>query len=245
MALSKTVAIFEANPPSPVFANTPAHASWFEAILLGLRRTLRLQTYRVVAGEFPKTLNSIDGIIVTGSSKEVYDGEPWIAETEEWVRKARASRIPILGVCFGHQIIAQAFGGEVTKNPKGREIGTCSVSLVHRAADDPLFHGLPQKLSVQESHQSVIVKLPGSARVLGKNKYGIQAFRLGNDKLWGVQFHPEVSAPILKKVIRARKQILEQEGLDAENIYRSVKPTTQAKKVLKNFLDIVYEHTTR
>lgn len=243
MGLSKTIAIFETNPPSSVFANTPAHASWFEQILLGFRRPLHIQIYRVVAGEFPETLEDIDGIIVTGSSKEVYDGDPWIAQTADWIRKAQKLRVPILGVCFGHQIIAQAFGGEVTKNPKGREIGTCSVSLVGRAAYDPLFRGLPKRLSVQESHKSVITKLPKSAKVFGQNAYGIQAFRLGSDALWGVQFHPEVSAQILRKVIRARKPILQEEGLDAEKIYRSVKPTKQAKKILKNFLDIVYDHS--
>ncbi|MBI5449037.1 gamma-glutamyl-gamma-aminobutyrate hydrolase family protein [Candidatus Gottesmanbacteria bacterium] len=243
MGSSKTVAIFETNPPSPVFNNTPAHASWFETILLKLRPQLCVQTYRVVAGEFPKSLRNIDGIIVTGSSKEVYDGDPWIAETAKWMREAKQLYIPVLGVCFGHQIIAQAFGGKVTKNPKGREIGTCSVSLVRRAADDPLFYGLSKKLSVQESHKSIIIKLPKSAKMLGKNTFGVQAFRLGEDLMWGVQFHPEVSAPILKKVILARKPILNQEGLNAEKIYRSVKPTMQSRKVLKNFLDIVYDHT--
>ncbi|OGG11511.1 hypothetical protein A2Z00_02665 [Candidatus Gottesmanbacteria bacterium RBG_13_45_10] len=243
MDSSKTIAIFEANPPSPVFENKSAQASWFADILAGIDPKLTVRTYRVFSNEFPVSLDSIDGIIVTGSSKEVYDGDSWITTTAGWVKQAQRQGIPVLGVCFGHQIIAQAFGGTVTPNPKGREMGTCSISLVDAAAGDPLFRGLPKTVSVQESHKSAVVKLPKAAKVLGENKYGVQAFRMGEDKTWGVQFHPELDAEVLKKVVEYRKDILREEGLDAQKIAQGIHPTQQARGILKNFLDIVYENT--
>lgn len=242
MGLSKTIAIFETNPPSPVFNNTPATALWFEKIILKLRPKTNVVTYRVVSMEFPKTLHGIDGLIITGSSKEVYDNEIWISKTAEWLREARRENIPTLGVCFGSQLIAEFSGGKVTKNPKGREVGTCTISVLAKAQSDALLKGLPKKFTVQESHQSAVVVIPKDAELLASNTYGVQAFRLKNEQVWGVQFHPEMSAETLATIVRHRKPILQAEGIDTEKVLESLKPTKEAGKILKNFLDVIYRH---
>lgn len=240
--LHRTIVILEANPPSPVFDNTSAHASWFIEYVSALDPDLNIRTYQVFRDELPSTTQDIDGIIITGSSKEVYDDESWIQSLEKFVNRARAHRIPMLGVCFGLQLIAQATGGKVTKNPKGREIGTKKAQLTESGKTDPLFAGLPQTVDVQESHQSAVVQLPQNAQLLAENSFGIQAFRLKKEPTWGVQFHPEVTPETLKKVVAFRKPVLENEGIDTDVCMKEIGPTPESKRVLQNFLHIIYDH---
>lgn len=240
--IPRKIVIFETNPASPVFDNTPAHASWFETIIREIKPDAEIYTYRVVKNEFPDTLDNVSGLIITGSSKEVYDGEPWIHATGDWIHVAQEKKIPTLGVCFGSQLIAQVEGGIVTKNPMGREVGTCSVRLVTEAQNDPLFKGLPTALTVQQSHQSAMVAMPQNAEVLAENEYGVQAYRIKNESMWGVQFHPEVSTDTLRKVLEFRRPILEQEGIDVDQKIRTLKSANDAQRILKNFLNVVYDY---
>ncbi len=240
--IPKTIVILESNPPSPVFDNTSAHASWFTEYLSALDPSLNIHTYQVFRDELPGSTHDIDGIIITGSSKEVYDNEVWIQSLEKFINRARTQNIPILGVCFGHQIIAQASGGKVMKNPKGREVGTKNVQLTQYGKTDPLFAGLSSTIDVQESHQSVVVQLPQNAQLLAENVFGIQAFRLQNEPTWGVQFHPEVTPETLKKVVTFRKSVLESEGIDTDVCMREIGPTPESKQILQNFLHIIYDY---
>lgn len=243
MDLSKLIIILETNPPSPLFKNRPAHALWFINILLKFNKNLKIKSYNVALGEFPKKLSDINGVIITGSSLEVYEKKEWIYKTEEFIKKFKQLKIPVLGVCFGCQLIAQAFGGKVVKNIKGREIGTCKILLSNNSAKDRLLSGLPLEIYVQESHISAVEKLPKKAIVLAENDYGIQAFKLLNENIWGVQFHPEVIPKNLKKVIKFRQKLLVEEGLNAHKIYDTVQPTQDAQQILKNFLNIIYANS--
>jgi GMP synthase (glutamine-hydrolysing) len=238
----RTIVILEANPPSPIFDNTSAHASWFVEFLSRLDASLKLDIYQVFRDELPNTVDGIDGIIITGSAKEVYDKESWIKSLEQFVNKAREKNVPILGVCFGIQLIAQASGGIVAKNPNGREVGTRKVQLTNNAKQDPLFIDIPTTLTAQESHQSAVVRLPPNATLLAQNEFGVQAFRLGNEPTWGVQFHPELSPDTLKKVVTYRKSILENEGINVDRCMREIGPTHESKKILTNFVRIVYDN---
>lgn len=240
MGLSKSIIILETNPPSPIFNNKSAYASWFEDLIQKFNKNVKIKSYNVTLGELPKNFYGINGVIITGSAKEVYENEIWIDKTMELVREIKAEKIPLLGICFGYQLIAKVFGGEVQKNPKGREIGTCMISLLRNARNDELFTGVPAQIKVQESHISAVVILPKNAKLLAKNKYGIQAFRISNESIWGVQFHPEVTPDNLRKVIRFRQNILAEEGLDAQKIHDAVQPTVEAQQILQNFLNIIY-----
>ena len=242
MASYKRIVVLEANPAAEVFGNKPGHGDWFVKALGQVDPRGRGEVYNLPWGAWPEKISGVDGLIVTGSSKEVYDNEAWMGQAEELVREARRKGIPALGVCFGHQLIAQAFGGRVIGNPKGREIGTCEVKLVGELTDkDDLVDGLPENLKVQQSHKSVVSKLPEGGVVLAGNDFGVQAFRLGEDKVWGVQFHPEVTAETLRKVVKFRKKVLAEEGLSAEKICEQIEDTVEARRILTNFIKVVYE----
>ena len=136
--------------------------------------------------------------VITGSSAMVTDGAPWVSRGAAWIARAVDSGLPLLGICFGHQWLGQALGGRVDDNPRGTEVGTVRVRLTEAARADPLLGGLPAHLPLHVSHRQSVINLPPAALHLAASDLEPhQAFRIG-DRAWGVQFHPEFSARILK-----------------------------------------------
>ncbi|MGZ3452336.1 MAG: glutamine amidotransferase [Polyangiales bacterium] len=179
--------------------------------------------------------SSISGVIVTGSSSSVTlrAETPWMLRLEPWLRDAVCAELPLLGVCFGHQILASALGGEVRKNPKGRHIGSLSVRKVE---DDPLFEGVPHTFEVNVSHQDHVALPPPNVRMLVTADHDpMHAFAAGN-KARAVQFHPEFHEEIIRGYIGARREILKNEGLDADALLSRVIDPPYAKTILRNFV---------
>ncbi|NKB32240.1 MAG: glutamine amidotransferase [Pseudomonadales bacterium] len=184
-------------------------------------------------------LKTLSGIIITGSPAYVTDEEAWNFIGADYIRDAHELNIPILGVCYGHQLIAWAFGGEVGFHPAGREIGTVAISLTEAAQEDPLFAELPQQFDVQVSHQQSVTGLPVNAVRLAANNFEPnQAFRLGATT-WGIQFHPEFSADVVKKYIVARKEAIDKEGLDSDQLVANLQDSPCSVEVLQSFCRLV------
>ena len=142
-------------------------------------------------GESLVNLSCITAIIITGSPAFVTDEEAWNFIGASYIKKAHKIGIPILGVCYGHQLLAWTFGGKVEFNAEGRSIGTIPINLKESAKNDLLFGGLPERFKVNVSHQQSVVELPSEAIELAlSSSNNLQAFRFG-DKTWGIQFHPE------------------------------------------------------
>lgn len=191
-------------------------------------------------GEELDPLENISGVIITGSPAYVTDLEAWNFIGAEYIKEAHAGNIPILGVCYGHQLIAWAFDGVVDFHPLGREIGTVGVTLTDEAKSDPLFKRLPDEFLAQVSHQQSVTSLPPQAIRLGGNSFETnQAFRLG-DQTWGIQFHPEFSAATIRAYIEARWDAIKSEGLDPESLHHEVRDTPEAESVLRAFCRFVF-----
>ena len=170
-------------------------------------------------GESLVNLNRISAIIITGSPAFITDEEAWNFIGASYIKEAHKSGIPILGVCYGHQLIAWTFGGKVEFNKEGRSIGTISINLKESAKNDLLFGGLPERFNVNVSHQQSVVRLPPDAVKLAVSSSNIlQAFRLG-EKTWGIQFHPEFSKKIIREYIHERAFAIREEGLDSTKLY--------------------------
>jgi len=186
-------------------------------------------------------LNKIAGIIITGSPAYVSDEEAWNFVGADYIRKAHELEIPILGVCYGHQLIAWAFSGEVDFHPAGREIGTVPLVLTGAAQDDPLFTGLPGEFPAQVSHQQSVTGLPLNAVRLAANDFEPnQAFRLGSTS-WGIQFHPEFTAEVVKEYILARQGAIAGEGLNPQQLIEGIQDTPYSVEILKRFCRLVFE----
>lgn len=173
-----------------------------------------------------------DAFVITGSASSVTERLPWMLRTEGLARSIVNAGTPLLGICFGHQLIAQALGGEVRKNPSGREIGTVRL---YRVTDDPLLSGLPRAFDVHATHVDAVTRLPRGARVLARTDLDrVAAFAIGSSTR-AVQFHPEFDADVMRGYLRARPSILSGEGLDPDALIAQVHCGTRGRDILRNF----------
>jgi GMP synthase (glutamine-hydrolysing) len=179
------------------------------------------------------------GIVVTGSFALVTDREPWSVAVSAYLREAVQRAVPTLGVCYGHQLLADAFGGEVADNPRGRHAGTAFVQLSSEAAVDPLFSGMPETLQVQVSHRQSVISLPRQATLLASCATDPHhAFRIG-ELAWGVQFHPEFDAWVARSYIEARREIFVAEGRDPDALMAAVEESDHGARILTRFARLV------
>jgi len=205
---------------------------------MGVRRD-NVQIFDIQKNEYPPIIESCGKIIITGSHSMVTENTDWIKRFTNWIKKAAELNIPILGICFGHQLLANALGGKVNFNPKGREIGGHKITLTTNAKDDMLFQNCPERMMVLESHQQSVTELPPKAKVLAYNDHEqYQAFVINNN-IWGVQFHPEFNEWIMQAYIREQKEDLENEGFDVIELTNNLKHYKKSESIFKTFIEIV------
>jgi GMP synthase (glutamine-hydrolysing) len=165
--------------------------------------------------------------------------EPWSERTAAWLREAVAAGTPVLGICYGHQLLAHALGGRVGRNPRGREIGTIELRLAPAAREDPLLGPLPETCRAQATHLESVLALPPGARALAASAGDpTQAFAVGT-AAWGVQFHPEFDADVMRSYLEERRALLEGEGLDAAGLLERVRETPHAAGLLRRFAQLL------
>lgn len=161
------------------------------------------ETYSVVRGEFPNGPEAADGWLITGSRHGAYEGHDWIAPLEDLVRGAFAAGKPVVGICFGHQIIAQAMGGLVEKYAGGWAVGPQGYDLDGTS------------VTLNAWHQDQVITPPKGAQTVGHNAFCSHAALLYPGKAYSVQPHPEFSDAYTKALIETRGPgIVPQEILD-------------------------------
>ncbi|HEX5694644.1 MAG TPA: glutamine amidotransferase [Arenimonas sp.] len=193
---------------------------------------------RVFEGEELPEPGHFAGVLVSGSGAMVTDRQDWSERTAGWLREAAEGGHSLFGICYGHQLIAHALGGEVADNPEGREMGTVQLDLTDRTDPDPLFAGFPDKLPAQATHLQTVKRPPPGARVLARSGLDdCQAFRWG-EATWGVQFHPEFSVHVMRRYIHARGGALREEGTCPDTLAQAVRPTPTARRVLRRFIHL-------
>ena len=194
-----------------------------------------IETLSPFAGDALPALQSLGGVIVTGSHDMVTDRQPWSEKTAVWIRQAVDAQVPVLGVCYGHQLLAHALGGVVGDNPNGKEFGTVSIRCSAAAGQDPLFTGLPDTFWVQACHSQSVLHLPSGATLLAASEMDPHhAFSVGTCA-WGIQFHPEFNAEILRLYIRRFADELTAQGCDVNHLVDQVRETPQSEGLLRRF----------
>jgi len=175
------------------------------------------------------------GILITGSPAMVSHRTDWSENTAAWLREAYQQNLPLFGVCFGHQLLAHALGGEVGPNPYGRHIGTVDVTLTGCGLNDALFAPLAENNAVHVTHMERVLEPPTGARILATTAADPHHALYFGKRAWGSQFHPEFTAPIMRIYVEMRRAFIEQEGLDAATIHASIRETPVAFELLENF----------
>jgi GMP synthase (glutamine-hydrolysing) len=179
------------------------------------------------------------GVVVTGSSSMVSAREPWSERAGAWLASAVREGTPVLGICYGHQLLAHALGGRVGPNPRGREIGTIRLRLEPEAQRDPLLGAMPRQALAHTTHVESVLELPAAARRLaGSEADPNQVFALGA-RAWGVQFHPEFDADVMRGYLEGRRELLRQEGADADRLLAEVRETPEAAALLRRFAELL------
>jgi GMP synthase (glutamine-hydrolysing) len=215
-------------------------AHWFR---VGMRLPARdVATVRVDLGDTLPDPSRYAGIVVSGSGAMVTQKQPWSEATAAWLAPIVADAIvPVLGVCYGHQLLAHALGGRVDYNPRGREIGRRFVSSLPAADDDVLFRPLRDGFHAQLTHQQSVLDMPAGAVVLAHSDLDPhQAARFGA-RAWGVQFHPEFSAHAITGYVRGRAEALRAEGIDDRLLLREAGPAAAARRLLQRFARLTRE----
>lgn len=198
-----------------------------------------LRHINVFEGEQLPDPDEFSGVVVTGSASMVSHRHDWSEQTAGWLADVVHRGHPVLGVCYGHQLLAHALGGVVGPNPRGRQIGTTNISILSSAAGDPLMGQLPATVAAQTTHVESVHRLPpGAIRLASSPRDKNHAFRFG-DRAWGLQFHPEFGADVMSGYIRARSHVIRAEGLDPEHLANRVSDTPLAHGLLSRFAELM------
>ncbi len=190
----------------------------------------------VEAGQPLPDARAFAGVIVTGSAAMVTERREWSESSARWLRDAAHAGAPLFGICYGHQLLAHALGGEVGDNPAGREMGTVDIALRKSAQDDALFAGLPTRIKAQATHLQTVLRAPEGAVVLADSDLdACHAFRWGA-QAWGVQFHPEFGRTHMRGYVAARRDALRGEGRCVRTLSRKIGAAPHARAVLRRFV---------
>ncbi len=182
-------------PPSPLDEEFGRYPDMFEKLL-----DMKATSYDVAAGALPPDVGRHDAYLITGSPAGVYDDLPWIAKLKTFLQAARG-RAKLVGICFGHQIMAEAFGGRVEKSAKGWGAGLHSYPIVRH---EPWMDGV-SLVSVPASHQDQVILQPPAAELIASSLFTPYAALAWRDQpAVSFQFHPEFSPDFAKALIAQR-----------------------------------------
>lgn len=180
-----------------------------------------------------------DAVIISGSPRDAWADDPRNDRVLIVIEHCRASGKPLLGVCFGHQLLGRALAAPVGRQPAGYELGNVDVMLTDEGRQCPLFEGLPEKLNVIESHQDAVLELPRGARLLATGGHtAVQAFDYAGHLL-AVQFHPEMDPAVLQFVWGEPRRALwrPQLSFDLDARLAGLKATPAASRIFANFVN--------
>jgi len=173
-----------------------------------LEVTLSCVTYDVEHGEYPERPEDCDGYVITGSRKSVYDAEPWIADLRNYVRTLYQSGSRLVGICFGHQLVAEAFGGRTQRAEVGWGVGNHDSQVVEKAwfMEPPL-----ERFSLLVSHQDQVSIMPGEATLLASSDFCPVSMYTIEDRILAMQGHPEFAPAYSADLMNMRREVISEE----------------------------------
>lgn len=185
------------------------------------------ESFAVLENEFPDNVTECDAWLITGSAFAAYDDLPWIARLEDFIRKAKDAQVPMVGVCFGHQIMAQAYGGKVEKYSGGWALGP----------QDYDFEGIDEPVTINAWHQDQVTILPDDAKTVGRSSFCEHAAISYGETGFSVQAHPEFGNSLVADLIELRLSNLPAERVEGARCGLADKmPSPSVVAQIKSFL---------
>ena len=201
------IAILETGAPPPALAERHGDYPAMFRALLG--DGCSVETFDAQAGEWPDAA-AFDAVLITGSAAGVYETDPWIGDLLDWIRGAKG-RTRLIGICFGHQAMAQALGGRVEKSDKGWGVGLHRYDVV---SDEPWMDPRAATVAIPVSHQDQVVEAPAGARVILRSDFTPFAGLAWGDDAISLQGHPEFTPAYATDLTAGRRDRIGPELVD-------------------------------
>ena len=235
MALSCRVVVIQmGRAPDDIAAVFGDQGEWFKRALV--EEKVSLSVCCPANGDPLPHTEHFDLAILSGSWSMVTDREDWSERTRHWILEVIPSGKYLLGVCYGHQLMADALGGHVDYHTLGREIGLKTVSLTAAAREDPLLAMFPQHFEANLSHEQTVVTPPPGAVVLASSAHDPHQILRYGPTAFSVQFHPEFTPSLMRACIMRRAQTLQQSGVDVNEVVDQLKPAQHAHQLMIAFV---------
>jgi GMP synthase (glutamine-hydrolysing) len=232
MAMQPLLLIQTGDAPDAVRTQFGGFADWFRG---AMRLTpAQMRVVRVDQGEALPRPDAVSGAVITGSAAMVTERADWSERTADWIRAAMDAQTPLFGVCYGHQLMAYALGGEVGWLPAGREMGTHVMTRSERAGEDwPV--ALPASFPAHTTHRQSVLAPPPGAEVLARSERDPHQLLRYAPHALSTQFHPEFTAACMRAYVDARADALREEGTDPDALRAGVHDTEAARAMLEGF----------
>ncbi|MCT4705639.1 glutamine amidotransferase [Enterobacteriaceae bacterium H11S18] len=221
------------HPPADIRAAVGEQPQWFRA---ALGDKVPVKVVCPFDGDPLPVAGTFRAAVISGSWSMVTEHEAWSERTAEWTREMMQAGVPILGVCYGHQLMAYAMGGVVDYHPQGSEVGQLPVMLSAAAKQDALLRALPDTFDVFLSHEQSVLTLPPGATALGASGHDPHQIIRYSPTALSVQFHPEFTAPVMNKIITSRSERIAMKGKDRDALLSRVSDTPESRSLLQRFV---------
>jgi GMP synthase-like glutamine amidotransferase len=216
----------------PEFGEYP---EMFIALLGQLDPGLEFVVYDVEQGEYPAAIDEVDAYLITGSKSSVYDDKPWIGVLMDFVRELDRRHKKLVGICFGHQLVAHALGGKTGKSPKGWGVGLHT----HRFSEVPPWHDQgDMDFDILVTHQDQVVKIAHGSRVLAGSEFCENAVCQVGDHILTFQGHPEFVSAYSREIMEFRRELIGEQAYTAGVASLASDPETpRVARWILNFLE--------
>ncbi|MBO6836311.1 MAG: type 1 glutamine amidotransferase [Alphaproteobacteria bacterium] len=201
-------------PPAPLDETHGRYPAMFADLLRPhLPAEIDIVSYAVIDGEFPESSVDCDAWLITGSAFGVYDPDPWIATLKDFARGVADAGRPMVGICFGHQLISEVMGGRAIKSDKGWGVGSHRYALKKRP--EWLTDEGVAEFDTYVSHQDQVTEPPPGAEVLAGSDFCPNAMLAIGDRILTLQSHPEMPSAYVEDLYTVRRERIGAERIDA------------------------------
>lgn len=194
------------------------------------------ETVHLPSGMLPRSPKAYCGVIITGSPAMVTEKHSWSEAAAGWLRNAMDDGLPVYGACYGHQLMAYAFGGEVGYHPEGLEAGTLEITLTDAARQDNLLGTLPSSFMANLTHYQSVLTPPKTAQILARSRQDAhQCLRYGPNA-FSTQFHPEFTGAIMRSYLEMYAERFPEKRAGFLEMLKPVSDTPFSLQILKTFV---------
>ena len=199
------IGILDTNPPVHSINWNKTPFDTYVRFLERAKHSFEYKNYAIASGEFPASPDACDAYLITGSPKAVYEPDLWLAELKTFIQDSYEAGKKLIGICFGHQMLAHALGGQAEKSKKGWGLGKKVFKIY---AKKPWMTDSVSQPSLYFGHQDQVMQLPNKAELLGGNEFCPNLFYTIGNQVLGIQGHPEFPETLMREIVESREMVV-------------------------------------